>query len=284
MSLGGIIYSLIQSARVRGFAGEPIPTVFHSLESDGTRFLRGQLVLVSAGPGAGKSALTLTLVVKSGASCLYFSADSDAFVQLSRALSIITGEPLEDTYQAVRDNTLTHYESALSRVPVRFNFDANPSLEDIENNVEAFLEIYGEYPQIIVVDNITNCRTGGANDEDPFSGLESLMDYLHTMARATGSCVFGLHHVTGGYNNSDRPIPLTGVKGQIARVPEMVLTLHKPTPDHICVSKVKDRGGKVDTSGWTFTSLGFDGSRMQITDIPISHVPNLTWDQNNLWS
>jgi hypothetical protein len=79
-----------------------------------------------------------------------------------------------------------------------------------------------------------------------------------------------LHHVTGGYNDADRPIPLSGVKGQIARVPEMVLTLHKQTdvcgPDLLCVSTVKNRGGKADPSGSEYVSLTFNGDTMQIKD------------------
>jgi RecA-family ATPase len=136
--------------------------------------------------------------------------------------------------------------------------------------MRSYEEVYGDFPALVVIDNVTNVRTGGDNDDDPFSGLEALMDYLHDMARSTGACVVGLHHVTGGYNDADRPIPLSGVKGQIARVPEMVLTLHKQTdefgPDLLCVSTVKNRGGKADPSGSEYVSLTFNGDTMQIKD------------------
>jgi hypothetical protein len=91
------------------------------------------------------------------------------------------------------------------------------------------------------------------------------------MARFTGACVIGLHHVTGTYNDADRPIPLSGVKGQVARVPELVLTLHKVIeqfgPDSLRVSTVKNRGGKSDPSGSEFVSLDFVGDTMQITEV-----------------
>ena len=131
--------------------------------------------------------------------------------------------------------------------------------------------MYGDYPSLVVIDNVTNVRTGvGENDDDPFSGLESLMDYLHDMARSTGACVVGLHHVTGPYNDAANPIPLSGVKGQIARVPEMVLTLHKSTADFgsdsLRVSTVKNRAGKADPSGYDFVELDFVGDTMTIKD------------------
>lgn len=96
------------------------------------------------------------------------------------------------------------------------------------------------------------------------------MDYLHTMARNTGACVVGLHHVTGSYNDADKPIPLSGVKGQITRVPELVLTLHRVSeefgPEALRVSTVKNRAGRMDPSGLDFVELEFIGDTMQIRD------------------
>jgi hypothetical protein len=161
----------------------------------------------------------------------------------------------------------------LSGIPLRVDYEASPTPVDMEELLEAYCELYGEYPAIIVVDNITNVRSEMSEDGDPFSGLEGLMGYLHGMARGTGACVIGLHHVTGDYNNGDRPIPLNGVKGQIARVPEMVLTMfRKPLDDEssiLCVSIVKNRGGKQDPTGQTYAELQFSGETMSITDLVV---------------
>jgi hypothetical protein len=132
-----------------------------------------------------------------------------------------------------------------------------------------------------VVDNITNVVNDNS-DGDPFTGLEGLMDYLHSMARETGSCVIGLHHVTGDYNNGDKPIPLNGVKGQIARVPEMVLTIHKVILDDeesiLRVSPVKNRGGKPDPTGQTYAELSFVGNRMSIRDVDFNQDQSADWE------
>lgn len=202
---------------------------------------------------------------------MYFSADSDAFTQLTRSISIITGAHLEDSATSVLDGKLGDAEEFLAGIPIRFNYSASPTIDDIETSMKAYEEVYGDFPSLVVVDNITNVIGGGSDADDPFSGLESLMDYLATMARDTEACVVGLHHVTGPYNDGDKPIPLSGVKGQIARVPSMVLTLHKHSgaewdDDTLCVSTVKNRGGKSDPSGNDFAQLRFDGERMQIED------------------
>lgn len=248
-----------------------MPTVWSGLERNGTHFLRGQLVLISAGPGTGKSAFVLSLALQSGAATLYFSADSDAFTQLVRSISILTDKTQTEAAQAVHSNNLEDVQDQLRASPIRFSYDANPSIDSIESTLEAYEEVYGEYPGLIIVDNITNVRTAGGDDDDPFSGLEGLMDYLHTMSRATEACVICLHHVTGFYNDADRAIPMSGVKQQITRVPETVLTLHKRHGDDmgsavLCVSTVKNRGGRADPSGRTYAELMFVPDRMKITD------------------
>ncbi|ATN92197.1 DnaB-like dsDNA helicase [Mycobacterium phage TipsytheTRex] len=265
------MYTPRQSLYIRGSAGDPLPPVWSALDHKGTHLRRGQLVLVCAGPGTGKSAFVLAYALKSKVPTLYFSADSDAFTQLTRSVSILSGWSLERATRAVRDmNIPDEIAGELDELPIRFNYKASPSLDEIENALAAYDALYEDYPALIVVDNITNVRTDSGDGDDPFSGLESLMDYLHTMGRETGSCVVGLHHVTGPHNDGDKPIPLSGIKGQIGRVPEMILTLHRVSdgfgPDMLNVSTVKNRGGKSDPSGQGFASLEFVGDTMQISD------------------
>lgn len=265
------MYSLKQSRRLRGHAGEPLPTVFPSLEKTGTRLLLGQLALVVAGPGVGKSIFALTTALRSGVPTLYFSADSDAATQLIRSVCVLYGLSVQAATALVLGDDLGEYAEKLDKTPIRFSFDASPRLDDIERSVEAYEEVYGEYPMLIIIDNITNLRTESAEGEDdPFGGLEALLDYLHSMARSTGACVMGLHHVTGRYNDSDTPVALSGIKGQVGRVPELILTLHRRRQegyqDLLCVSTVKQRGGQADPSGRTYIELAFHGERMAIED------------------
>lgn len=263
------MFTLQQSLYIRGSAGDPLPKVWSTLDAD---FLRGQLALVSAAPGIGKSAFVLSYGLRSRVPMLYLSADSDAFTQTSRSISILTGCPMDESKRQVRTQKLEpRAVAALDSLPVQFKYDASPTLTQIEHPLEAFGQKYGEYPALVVIDNLTNVRLGaGPNEDDPFAGLEGLMDYMHEMARKTAACVIVLHHVQGAYNNGNIPIPLGGIKGQIGRVPEMVLTLHRVRneygPDAMNVSIVKDRNGKPDPSGYTYTTLEFDGDTMQIKD------------------
>ncbi|MEU4709478.1 DnaB-like helicase C-terminal domain-containing protein [Nocardia salmonicida] len=244
--------------------------MWQELTDAGTIFRRGQLVLVCAPPGIGKSALTLNYALLSRVASLYFSADSDAFTQLTRSIAVTSRVSLEDATQSVLADRINEYADELNRVPIRLNYSASPSLADIETGMAAYDEVYGDYPSLVVADNASNIRLdpteGGDGDT---GGMEAMMEYLHTMARETQACVFALHHVTGPYNSGTKPIPLDGIKGQIGRVPEVVLTLHKVPgeygmPDKLAVSTVKNRGGKADPSGETFVELEFEGDTMRI--------------------
>ena len=265
-STANAVYSLKQSLRIKGAAGEPLPQVWSSL---GARLMRGSLNLICAAPNTGKSAFILSYALWAGTPTLYFSADSDHFMQLSRSLSILTEMTMDESERLIRSRDLDGYAEIIN-LPIQFDYRAAPTLEDISDTVNAWAQRDGEYPELVIIDNITNVRTD-LNTEDPFTGLEVVMDELHVLARSTSACVVALHHVTGRYNDGDQPIPLSGIKGQIGRVPEMILTLHRvPSTfgpaDTLRVSTVKNKYGAADPTGSSYASLEFVGRTMQIRD------------------
>lgn len=258
------MYSLRQSLHIESGRGEPLPQVFKTLP---TRFLRGQFALVCAAPGAGKSAFVLTYVLKAGVPTLYFSPDSDAFTQTSRAESILTGCSTQEAQQRYKNGQLT---DAADQLPVKFVYESPMLWGRVTEIMDAFAQAFGGFPALVVLDNITNLRAE-SDVEDPFEGLESLMDVIHGKARETGSAFIGLHHVTGSHNGAADPVSQAGIKNQIGRVPEVILTLHQAKsefgPDLLNVSTVKNRAGVADASGQTFISLAFDGNTMSIRDL-----------------
>jgi AAA domain-containing protein len=257
---------------VRGSAGEPLPVVWKSFQQRGIVFRRGQLGLMAGPPGLAKSVMALTYCILSGVPALYISADSDAFVQLVRSICILTGASIADAERMVLEDRLGDVQAALAASPLRMCYEASPTLDTLELNVEAYEEVHGEYPHLIVVDNLSDVRAELAAEGEGRSGnLDALLRYLHEMARATAAHVLVLHHVTGAHNDGDKPIPLSGVKDQVGAVPELILTGHKllneGEPDSLRWSPVKNRGGRPDTTGKTFAELEFDGDHMQIRDV-----------------
>jgi hypothetical protein len=237
-------------------------------------FRRGEFSLVAAGPGTGKSLFALNLALYGNIPVMYYSADSNAATQLTRATAILTGDNVRDVKRRLLNDEFGEYLKYLAkRWWIRFNYEARPTLMTIERDLKAYREVFGIFPHLIVVDNITNVAGDAANDSaESFTfGLEAMCEYLSDMARVTGAHVLSLHHVTGEYSDGLQPIPLSGVKGKIGRVPNVILTIHKEIDGMdgriLHVSPVKNREGFEDSSGQTFSSYEFNKVNMQLTDV-----------------
>lgn len=267
------MYSLVQSARIKGSAGEPIPNPFKSLQKLDVDFRRGELSLVAAGPGTGKSLFALNLALYGSMPVMYWSADSNAATQLSRSTAKLTGDDVRSVKKALLEDKFTEYERVLGdKWWIRFSYEAMPTPADMESDLEIYYEVFGCHPHLCVVDNITNVDTGGAGDAESFTfGLEGMCEYLNDMARQTESHVTALHHVIGEYSDGLKPIPLSGVKGKIGRVPSLILTIHRDPEEAgmnrvLNVSPVKNREGMADASGNTFAKLELDSETLRLKD------------------
>jgi hypothetical protein len=259
--------------RVKGAAGEPLPSPFNGLAKHEVEFRRGEFSLVAAGPGTGKSIFAANLAMHGNMPVMYFSADSNAATQLSRATAIITGDDVRTIKRKLIKDEFGEYYAALGRRWwIRFSYEARPTPGDLERDLACYYEVFGCYPHLIVVDNITNVDGGAAADAEGFTfGLEAMCEYLAEMARDTRAHVLALHHVVGEWSDGLQPIPLSGVKGKIGRVPSLILTIHKEIDGMdgriLHVSPVKNREGFEDSSGGTYSSYDFNKVNMRLTDI-----------------
>lgn len=231
----------------------------------GVELRKGMLALIAAGPGTGKSAVALNFAAQAGVPTLYFSADSDARTQLTRASAVLTGESVADCTRKLDSGKIP---KQVEEAPLMFDFSAEPDLDAIEKAMSVYLELYGEYPHLVIVDNLGDVRYPGEGSK--FDAQDSVLRWLNGMARKTGSCVVVLHHVTSSFNDTAQPIPQSGVRGQVTQIPSVIITLHRAgSYDEAVVlgaSLVKNRGGRSDASGQTVTRLTFDMRNLRITE------------------
>jgi replicative DNA helicase len=252
-------------------SGTPIPTVFERLKGMSAEFRFGQVHLIAAGPGTGKSILALKLALEAGIETLYFSMDSDASTQYSRAVSMVTGEQLSAVQEAVARGQTDHFDMVLNRARhIRFVFDSNPSLDEVNDHCLAFGYAMGMWPKLIIVDNLSDLFT----DSEETSGLIEAMEWLAALARKTGACIVALHHLTGEYDSGDMVAPLSALRGKISKKPVLVLTLNRvpENPGVLNVAIVKNRGGIANARGNHACWLMMDLSRMWVeTKLPQGH-------------
>lgn len=246
--------SLSQGKRKVGLSGEPTFSPFAQLEMEGIHFRRGQLSLVAAAPGGQKSSLTLFWLLRGQKlaavnRCLIFSADTDAATQYKRAAQVITGYSGEHVDRMMEEDPDTlDAKVRAGSAHISWCFDSYPDADVIKDHINAYLEVWGDYPEIMLFDNAKNVRLGDESRSGEFDELEGTMEFLQLLARQTNAAVIALHHVTGTHENGDKPIPLSGVRGKVTKTPEMVLTLFKDA-GHLYITPVKNRDGRADSSG-----------------------------------
>lgn len=262
--------SLIQGRRKSLGMGDPIPSPFTKFSYNGIFFRRGSLSLVAAAPGGGKSALVQNIVQRGNdeghvARTLYLSADSDASQMFQRSAAMATGYELSEVERLMKEGGVGMLEerARVASSHVQYSFDSTHTTESVMDELDAYATVHGEYPEVLVMDNLLNLDAGF---EDEWRNLAEASFDLLNIARDTGAAVIALHHVGGTHEMGDKPMGLDALRGKVSKLPALVLTLHRLGEGQMNVSVVKNRTAKADASGNYGVGLRADLARMTITD------------------
>jgi RecA-family ATPase len=242
--------------------GTPLPLPFKSFEKYDIALRRGELTMIAAEPGAGKSTLALKIAIAMQVPTLYFSIDSPEEVQIIRGLAMISGLSQKD----VEANLATYpAESAAMwrdhASHIAWDFDAS-TMWDVEEGFQIFEEVTGEPPSLVVLDNATDI-TYESGDE--YSSLRALMRDLKAWARASNSCLVALHHTSEGFSGDPCP-PMRAVHGKVNQKPANIWTIGDAQDGFMPVCPVKNRGGFSDKTGRTAIWLRYDPTTMTLKD------------------
>lgn len=233
---------LLSASRKATVLSPPLPVNNTRFNSAGLVFRRGQFSLVAAAPGVGKTLFATNLAIHTPVPTLYLSADSDEWTVKQRACAILTGQKLALVEQHLNDESWDgFYADALRRADhIDWCFQTDIDPEFIANRMLAHAEMRGEYPQLIVVDNLGNSISDQDNEG---AELRGTCRELHSIARMTKAHVMALHHVKGAKENGDKPILLGDLLYNTGKLPELVLGLHRDY-EGVVVTVPKNRGGK----------------------------------------
>lgn len=246
--------SLVRSVRrVSEDSGEFLPTIFSAFDSMKIRARAGTVTLVAGPPGAMKTGLVLYLVLRWNVPTIYVAADVETFEIVERSGAAITG----DTMEQVRANP-EKYIDALSTVGnVRFVYEDSPSYTDLELEVAAYAEVFGEYPKVIVVDNVVNLV---GESEDEWAAHRDHAHVLHALAHRTGSAVIALAHMADDRQDPSTPAARSKLMGKISALPKAIWSLALDG-EKLLVSPVKNKWGKEYPSGQVYATVSVDASR-----------------------
>ncbi|MEV6638059.1 AAA family ATPase [Actinoplanes sp. NPDC051470] len=245
--------------------------MFHSLAAESVHIRRGQFTLIAAAPGVGKSVFAMAESLGCDAPGFYFSADTDAFTMYVRSGAMLTGWTTGDIENAVAHGNTATVDALLEKLShIRFDFSGRIEVDALEEELKAYASTFGEWPHVIIIDNLSNLDLPEAGEG--YVALEQACDYLHEIARETGAAVIALHHVTGTFDDGITPVPMSGLRGKVSKVPELILTLYRDVTagtdevGRLYVCPVKNRTGKADPSGAWSIPLHYEPPRMLLRD------------------
>lgn len=239
--------------------GEPLPVIseLYELYQKGIEFRRSQVICIAGMPGSQKSGFATWLALKWGVPTMYMSADMDPFTATTRVAGLLTDRTSKQAAVALNSGGPEADEIGrlAADLKLRFVFDSQPSLDDIDDELYAWVEIYDEYPTLIVVDNLLDMEP---LSEVPHESDKGILLELKELARRTNSLVLVLAHNKEGTDPSV-PAPAKALQGKVSQPLALLLSIalasngQEVMPFRFCA--VKNRTGPADPSGRDYVEI-----------------------------
>lgn len=236
-------------ALTRATRTDPLPVVFPALASADIHLMRGEVTMIAGQPNSGKTMFALALVrafAEAGERVLYFSADSNEQTVTTRLAASLTGHRARDVRDALHAGGLAYYEDVLADLDIRFDFESNPSLDDIDLTIAAYEELFGAWPTVVVVDNLMNVE-GTSGEDSEKHGLIAIQKVFKYICRVTNVAFVVLHHCSESEGKPYFPPPRKQIQQKVNELPEVQLTVaYNPDTSQFGIAAVKNRHGKAD--------------------------------------
>ena len=130
--------TLVRSVGRADIGGEPLPSVFKTFDANKIIFRRAEVSMLAGTPGVGKSTLALALALRMKVPSLYISADTNAHTMAMRLASMISGKNQTDV-EALMNSDAGWTKAILHKSShVVWSFESSPTLQDIDEEVQAF--------------------------------------------------------------------------------------------------------------------------------------------------
>ncbi|MEU9057815.1 AAA family ATPase [Streptomyces sp. NPDC048430] len=249
-----------RSLALHAESGKELPRVeaFEDLYAAGVRPRHGEVVMVAGRSGTQKSGFALFWVAQMNLPTLYFSADMSAFTASSRLASMATRDTTEmvEAGMAEGGKYRQAYIDALSTSNITFSFGSPITWKQIDEEIEAYIELWDAYPQIVVFDNLMDFE--GA--ESDYTEQMAVMQGATELARDTGATVILLHHASDkaweAKSSPWNPPSRDQIKGGLSEKPELSLSVAlDPTSMAYHVACVKQRMGPCDPTAQRYTTM-----------------------------
>ncbi len=238
---------------------EPLPHLHElsALYALGFRPRRGEVIVVGGRSGAAKSSFMIWLAVTWNLPTLYYSLDQNLGESTHRALAAHTGNTVDEVDQLLREGRTPPDDQA----PICWCFDRNPGINDLQDELDAYVESYDAWPEIIVVDNLIDVFHGREGDKN---GYDDTLKFLKEKAFESNAAVFVLAHTSALVKPNDpfTPQPKYALLDKPDKHPQGILMVAlNPKTGEFRVSVAKSRMSLSDESSEDYASLRADQAR-----------------------
>jgi len=249
-----------RSLSLNAEAGRELPRVdaFKALYARGVRPRHGEVVMIAGRSGTQKSGFALYWVAQMNCKTLYFSADMSAFTASSRLASMMTDQTTEQVERgmAAGGESREQYMRALAELNITFSFGSPITWRQVDEELEGYIELHNEYPEVIVFDNLMDFE----NAESDYTEQMAVMSTATELARETGATVILLHHATDkswdAKTDPWNPPSRQEIKGGLSEKPELSLSVAlDPNTLEYRVACIKQRMGPSDPTARSFATL-----------------------------
>lgn len=244
---------------------KPLPAPYKAFERAQALLYPGAVSLLAGGPGSMKTITALNIVNQLRVPTMYISNDSTQFTIIDRVFSLLTGSESVSNKSILNNEPERAAKALKAWEKVQFDFDSKPSIEDMVINCEAFHEVHGAYPKLMVLDILMNVDHEGVAEQNYWR----LMPELKEMASDMKMALLGVHHTSENAKYDVCP-PMSAIMGKANQLPELIITQApiKASDDKIVIAYavVKNRNGPSDVTGNTHFVLPVFPSRFKIEE------------------
>jgi AAA domain-containing protein len=257
-----------------GEAGVPLPDAYLTLATAGAHLRKGLSSMLAGWPGSYKSTLGLNMVCRlaqQGVTGLYISAEDDKLTIAKRCVGIMSGDPLDIVEAGLKRG---EYQDVLRRLSKSWQWVFHAlDVPRMEDRLAAFVQKFGDFPDLLVVDNLMSMVDGPGD----WKGQMTMCRDLAALAQDTGTHPLIMHHTQEHEQRKSappEPPPRWEIHGKVNQFPKLIFTvateIDKETQSGILkVAVVKNNGGPDDRTGRTYENFVIDTANCRVTDIPV---------------